>query len=100
MQNIIDAVKAAVQAEYDNIKDKTFNSHHEAYAVIKEEFEEAEHELNSCQLNLKTYWNYIKQNEDEDIKMFLKYINQRAINAASELIQVAACAEKAIKQLP
>jgi hypothetical protein len=69
-----------------------FNSEHEGYAVILEEVQESEDELELVKRYLQSAWNYIKANvlADDEIKLVKKY----AIRLACEAVQVAAMAEK------
>lgn len=72
------------------------NSHHEAYAVIKEELEEAEEELELCKNHLRYMWYKIRENdrfEADDVK---DRIVEYATNLAVEAIQVAAMAKKGV----
>jgi len=75
-----------------NLKFPVFNSNHEGYAIIKEEIEEAEQELNDINAQLQRSWYFIKRNEDAN-KDILRLRNY-AINLAAEAIQVAAMAQK------
>lgn len=76
-----------------------FHSPHEAYAVIKEELEEAEDELKSAQMSLSLFWtNAVKvenkfQPKIKDICLTGLY--QTAIRLSAEAVQVAAMAKKA-----
>lgn len=70
-----------------------FNSPHEGYAVILEEYEEAHEALEQVKSSLDVLWERVK---GIDIACFLKKktlpmaIYEDAINAACEMVQVAA----------
>lgn len=70
-----------------------FNSPHEGYAVILEEYEEAQEALEQVKSSLDVLWEKIKGN---DVTYFLvdktmaMTIYEDAINAACEMAQVAA----------
>jgi hypothetical protein len=71
-----------------------FKSRHESYAVILEEFEEAEHEIEIVKDALNCYWSCVKQDVNESGELMA--IAEKAISAAAELIQVSAMARKTI----
>lgn len=72
------------------------NSPHEAYAVIREEVEEAMEEVRELTFHLKDYWQGVKNNEREEQNKSLDDLKKRAHLAACEMIQVAAMAQKAL----
>ncbi len=77
-------IKRAIE-QHGNI-----NSNHEAYALMKEELEEAEFSKLLLSQELCEFWEYVKKDEQigtEDIYM-------KAIDLACEAIQVAAVAMK------
>lgn len=99
MDKLLAEVKAAVQAEYARaaeVNGATFHDTHQAYAVILEEVEEAEHEIQMGMERLSRYWQTIKANGESNRE--LPYIQQRAERAAAEWIQVAAMCHKALQQ--
>ena len=71
-------------------------SPHEGYALIKEEVEEAQVEMETLSQRLDHLWDSIKGNEDQYGPHYLAYIKKAAVLGACELIQVAAMAEKAL----
>ena len=81
--------------EYDDIitKHGTFNTDHEAYAVLKEEVEETGEELDAIDTGMMILWNNIR--EDKDINEHAERIYQYAISLIQEAVQVAAVALKA-----
>lgn len=96
MKELKEAVKVLMHEEYERAAERfgeKFNSPHEAYAVIKEEMEEAQKEMRYTLGQTEVYWIRIKENRITDGT--LEVIEERALNAACELIQVAAMAYKA-----
>lgn len=96
MKELKEAVKVLMHEEYERAAERfgeKFNSPHEAYAVIKEEVEEAQKEMRYTLGQTEVYWIRIKENRITDGT--LEVIEERALNAACELIQVAAMAYKA-----
>lgn len=71
-------------------------SAHEGYALIKEELEEAQDEIVRVEQQLGHLWTSIKGNDVSVYPHYLKQIQQTAILAACEMIQVAAMAEKTL----
>ena len=102
MIELLAEVKASVFQEYSRaagLFGHTNNSHHESYAVIKEEFEEA----NDCSVDffeqMDKLWNNIKANVDLVIvKDRLVNMQELAEQASAEWIQVAAMCYKAQKK--
>ena len=98
MKELKEAVKVLMHEEYERAAGRfgeKFNSPHEAYAVIKEEVEEAQKEMRYTLGQTEVYWIRIKENRMTDGT--LEVIEERALNAACELIRVAAMAYKARK---
>ena len=75
----------------------TFASYHEGYAVLLEEFEEAQAELCELERAVRRLWSAIK---NDDMLPLYPYevkrhaVKRHAVLAAAELVQVAAMAEK------
>ena len=86
---------AVTELERANEKfDSKFNSTHEAYAILKEEVEEAEAELKNAKMMLENCWFDIKRNTTPNRNIIA--IKNCAVNLAAESIQVAAMCQKFI----
>lgn len=93
MENVKPLVDAELEmAQKDN--GEKFSSGHEAYAVIKEEVEELEEELELIKLELTYMWMDVKF--DDPFGDRLKDIEKHARKASCEAIQVSAMARKAM----
>ena len=100
MQELIDKVQELVAFELERantIHPPKFNSYHEAYAVIREEIEEGQAELQDLSLLSYGLWEHVKTDYDEAIIETLNVMEYKAVMAAAELIQVAAMCRKARK---
>lgn len=72
-----------------------FNSIHEGYAVILEETEELAEESEEIEKIIRTWWAYLRKDEDIDIqKRRVEKIRIHAVNAVKEAIQVIAMCDK------
>lgn len=90
-------VEKLVLKELQSANDKfgMFNSLHEGYAVILEEFDESKDNLNALEMDLNYLWYCIKNDiVDEDFYKILRIIKTKAVSFAVEAIQVAAMAQK------
>ena len=80
-----------------NEKFPLFSSNHEAYAVIKEEVEEAEEEAGNINAFMDLAWAKIRTNKTHgDIAEEWEKVYNAAARMAIESIQTAAMARKAI----
>lgn len=103
---VSELVTESINLELENIKKNwgdTYNSTHEGYAVLLEEVEEVETEVNHIKTDIRSLWNKIKNNfesiENCDNAAELMCIVMNAKHLAEEAIQVAAVAEKYIQTI-
>lgn len=90
---IMDAIEAELIAA--NEKHPPFASLHEAYAVLLEEFEEADDELMSCNESLCKAWYNVKNDNIQAALDLLCKLKSSAECLAMEACQMAAMAIKA-----
>lgn len=86
-------VKQLIQAEYKNACEKfgnKYNSLHEGYAVLLEEVEEAENELNRLKSKLQTLWKGVKEPNTIVFDFLLSEAFTNTIDQIRELAQVGA----------
>lgn len=96
MKELLAEVKASVLTEYNRAAEKfgtANNSPHESYAVILEEYEEAQSEADSFEWRMRSFWNGVKANNANECQ--LQQMQRIAEKAAAEWIQVAAMCYKA-----
>ena len=76
------------------------NSDHESFAVLREEVDEAVDCLEDVDNLTDVFFEMVKNNEEDKVKLdILNIIKHRAEEAASESIQAAAMARKAIETI-
>jgi hypothetical protein len=76
-----------IELEEANKTHPQFNSTHEGYAVILEETEELAEESEEIEKIIRTWWAYLRKDEDIDIqKRRVEKIRIHAVNAAKEAI--------------
>ena len=99
MEELISEVLNCVSNEYGRASAKfgpTNNSDHESYAIMLEEFEESQDEMHHLKDEMTAFWNSIKLNSSDKVKLYeCNTMERTAILAACEMIQVAAMARKA-----
>lgn len=71
-----------------------FASPHEGYAVIKEEVEETYEDLESLKWHLDYLWRSVRADDPDNYRDAAGTIQTKAVELASEAIQVAAMAKK------
>lgn len=86
---------AVAELERANEKFPLFTSDHEGYAVILEEFQESEEEVNRARFQLNRLWESVRA--DEAQTEYIRRIRERMLKAAAEAIQTAAMCEKFIQ---
>lgn len=99
MQKLFNGVGRLVTEEYGRAAAEhggAAHSPHEGYALIKEEVEEAQAEMEMLNQRLDHLWTSVKRDEDQCGPHYLIHIKKTAMLGACELIQVAAMAEKAL----
>ena len=90
-------VKELVDLELKSANEKfpPFHSEHEGYAVILEEVEELECEIELIHRDLRVMWQYIKNGDIAGVLPHtVENVSKFAIYAACEAIQVAAMCKK------
>lgn len=86
-------VNNLIQAEYDNACENygdKYNSLHEAYAVLLEEVEEVEEQLDEIKLYLKMMWREVKYNDTTSLKATVEDLLEINKHTMQELAQVGA----------
>ena len=87
----------AVECETKNIKKiygEQYNSLHEGYAVLLEEVEEAESEMNRVKEELSELWLCIKQNDNKGAAEALRRIQAHSYFMLQETTQINAVTQK------
>lgn len=99
MNKLIEEVTELIEREYGRAGAKfglTNHSDHESYAVLLEEFQEAQVELKTVERQLEMFWGHTKCNDTDHVKYrLLMQMARNAVFGACEMIQVAAMAKKA-----
>lgn len=93
-------VDALIQDELEEASDKygvRHHSAHENYAVLLEEFEEAQDDFDSAMLSLARYWHSVKDDDRDTQKECLRAIYRTVVRCIRELVQVAAMAVKGLR---
>lgn len=98
MNAVIDKIEPLVAEELEaaNAIHSAFHSLHEGWAVLKEEVEEADHELGAVIDCMSGLWHWVKNDQAELARAAARKIEAAAIRQAAEAIQVAAMARKFI----
>ena len=103
---ILDATKEfinkAIECEIQNAVQshgEKYSTSHEAWAILKEEIEEASDELEKVETLSKIMWNAIKQDNNKWQKSHLDAMREYALNLIAETCQVIAVVDKFQKTL-
>lgn len=90
--------RLAIQAEYHKAKKEhgDFQSLHEGWAVMREEWEEAAKELSSVAAEMNAMWEYVKQDDASDVRVRAHHVQADALAVMKESAQLAAMARKMI----
>lgn len=67
---------------------------HQGHNVIREEIEEVEDEIEMINISFNQLWQYVKSDNEKWGLLAVENIMDSAINAAAELVQVAAMCQK------
>lgn len=101
MERLIESIKKTVEEEYERAA-ATYGRQHstqqEAYAVIREEFQETCESVNEMgELIEERFWQNVRNDNVKGNFTVAKNIYNAAVLAACEAIQVAAMAHKAMQ---
>ena len=96
MNAVYDKLQPLINEELEaaNKEHGQFNSYHEGYAVLLEEFEETQSELDEVKRYMDYMWGHIKDDNNTCTQHFAARVQTVAMRAAAEAIQVAAMALK------
>lgn len=97
MDHLLPGVDALVDLEHKTIVEKWgegYNSHHEAYAVLKEEIEEAHEKLETIKRWHDRLWSCIREDMG-NLEDKISRIEHNAKQLAAEAVQVAAVCRRA-----
>ena len=96
MKKLIKSAEKLIDDEYENATKGhgTHHSYHEAYAVLKEEIEEAETEIVRIKNLEHLLWRSVKNDDPESIKEMAIAIERNAALLIAETVQVGAMARK------
>lgn len=97
-----EAIELAINFEHNNITTKygeVYASEHEAYAVLKEEIEEAADDLDQLKKNLAYLWALIKNNHIKNGNGTISEARDYAVMLAQESVQVAAVCERFLETI-
>lgn len=102
-KNTMKDVELLTESEYDMAAEKwggKFASRHEGASVIREEFEEAIEEMEEIQKAYKDMWMCVRRDFSKKVTAdAVDGVYNHAVEAACELIQVAAMAYKMLATL-
>lgn len=100
MEQLYKSIENIVSEEYQRASEKYGEKHHsqhEAYAVIRKEFQEAVEELNATGDCIESdFWNNVRSDLVAENQHVARDIYHCAIMTACEAVQIAAMAHKAL----
>ena len=102
MKQLKKDVNCLVLDEYKRASDQYGPKHHslhEAAAVMFEEYEEGGEEVSKITDLFDQFWAQTRNDNGLGCKMLASKLRDRAINAACEMIQLAAMAHKTVQSL-
>lgn len=91
-KNLMQNIEKLIGSELENARSRFDNmsSSHEGYAVILEEFEEAQEEMYNFQLTLQSLWKAVKSNDECSKSENIKLMEDVSKNIIKESIQLGA----------
>ena len=102
MQSIVHPIHLLVDTEYERAKmihGGVFASGHEGYGVIAEEVQEAVEEANDVVDKLDALLRSLRGEDRQNTIDWADALGDSAVNAAAEMIQVAAMCQKMVKTM-
>lgn len=78
---------------------KDYHSLHEGYAVLLEEVEETERELDYIKNHLSMMWDAVKVDNENEVKSNARIIGLDSIELAKEATQIAAVCKKILGEV-
>lgn len=99
MNAVSEDVKLLVEKELESANERfpQFHSEHEGWAIITEEAEELREECDSIELAMDQLWHRIR--DGIQTAQYVPLVEQYAVAAACEAVQVAAMAQKYLDML-
>lgn len=96
MRNVYTEIESLKTEEYEfaNQMYPMFSTPHEGYAVLLEEFEEAEEALKRAREDLDHIWDEIKADNTDHAKTATIYMESHVTHLIAECIQVGAMCQK------
>ncbi len=102
MKELVEAVESLTKEELVRASQEhgcVNHSSHESYSILREEVDEAHDESVGVEVFTDRYWKSVKADDEPEQEANLLAVYQKATLAASEYIQTAAMAIKALRTL-